>query len=163
MKMKTINFFGTLLTGLILITACNKPDDAKLSHSDYLVFGHFIGECVGERCIEIFKLENDKLYEDRNDNYPWYKDFYKGNYDLLSSEKFEKVKDLIDFFPDSLLLENATLIGQPDVTDGGGLYVEYNFNGINKFWLIDQIKTNVPDYLHPFIDKVNEKIELINQ
>ena len=131
---------------------------------DYLIFGHFFGFCGGEECIEIFKLESNKLLEDINDNYPWGRDFsfYNGNYIVLDHTKFDLVKNLLDYFPDSLLNENNTVIGCPDCVDQGGLYIEYNFNGIRRFWIIDQFKHNVPNYLHDFMDKINEKIILIN-
>ncbi len=55
------------------------------------------------------------------------------------------------------------MIGQPDAGDWGGIYVEYKFNSVRKFWLIDQKKSNIPAYLHEFVDKTNKKIELINK
>lgn len=161
--MKTIKIIlGFATLSIILIASCNK-DEAKLSDGDYLIFGHFYGECFGEECIEIFRLETNRLLEDENDRYPNYTNFYEGKYHELSKEKFEEVKDLIDFFPKALLDEDKHGIGQPDAGDWGGLYIEYNFNGTHEFWLVDQMKSNVPEYLHEFIDKVNEKIDLINK
>ena len=152
-----------LLTGFILLTSCNKEDEIKLSDGDYLVFGHFYGECMGEACVEIFKLEDSRLLEDSKDVYPGQSNFYEGNYYELSKENYEQVKDIIDFFPENLLNENDLVIGQPDAGDWGGLYIEYNYKGVRKFWLLDQMKSNVPNYLHEFIDEVNEKIDLINK
>lgn len=116
---------------------------------------------MGEECIEIFKLEKEKLFEDIRDDYPSHTGFYTGNYVQLSQEKFETTKDLIDNFPPDLLTETANVIGDPDAGDWGGLYIEYNFNGIRKFWLLDQKESNVPEKYHSFIDKVNEKIALL--
>ncbi len=158
-----IKILLTVLAGFILATSCNKDDGIKLSDGDYLIFGHFYGECFGEECVEIFRLEANKLLKDNNDRYPGYSDFYQGNYHEISNEKFEEVKDLVDFFPEALLNEDNKVIGQPDAGDWGGLYIEYNYDGVRKFWLIDQMKSNVPGYLHGFIDKVNEKIDLINK
>ena len=152
-----------LLTGFILLTSCNKEDEIKLSDGDYLVFGHFYGECMGEACVEIFKLEDSRLLEDSKDVYPGQSNFYEGDYYELSKENYEQVKDIIDFFPENLLNENDLVIGQPDAGDWGGLYIEYNYKGVRKFWLLDQMKSNVPNYLHEFIDEVNEKIDLINK
>jgi hypothetical protein len=158
----TTKILLALLAGFILLTSCNKEDEIKLSDGDYLIFGHFYGECFGEECVEIFRLENNRLLEDNKDTYPGQSAFYEGNYHELNHEKFEKVKDLIDFFPEGLLNENDKVIGQPDAGDWGGLYIEYNYKGLRKFWLLDQMESNVPGYLHEFIDKVNEKIKLIN-
>jgi len=147
---------------LLTISICScKKDNVILSTSDYIVFGHFYGECGGEQCIEIFRLEQNKLLEDTRDIYPNSTSFYNGNYNLLTQQKFNDAKDLLLFFPNDLLIETNTVIGEPDAGDWGGLYIEYNYNGTRKFWLLDQKKSNVPSKYHNFIDKVNEKIKLI--
>ncbi len=144
------------LSLLFLTSGCN--EDLKPSKSNYLIFGHFYGECLGEQCIEIFRYEEGQLFEDSNDRYPNSTGFYVGKWERLSNQKFNDTKDLIDDFPMDLLNETNTVIGQPDAGDWGGLYIEYNFNGIRKFWLLDQKKDNVPAEYHIFIDRVNGKI-----
>lgn len=57
-----------------------------------------------------------------------------------------------------LLNEPSIVIGQPDAGDWGGFYIEYNFDGVRKFWLLDQMKRNVPNGYHDFLDQVNKKI-----
>ena len=154
--MKRSILITTCLT-IVLLTSCEK-EDVELSKSDYIIFGHFYGECIGEQCVEIFRLEQEKLFEDTKDKYPNGNTFYEGNYVQLSLQKFNSTKDLTNSFPTDLLNETNTVIGQPDAGDWGGLYIEYNFNGVRKFWLLDQMKSNVPTKYHDFIDKVNEKI-----
>jgi len=143
---------------IVLMTSCNKNDTEPLA-SDYIIFGQFYGECEGERCVELFMLGNDRLFEDSNDQYPDFQNFYDGEWIELSREKFEETKDLANFFPAGLLNETGTVIGQPDAGDWGGLYIEYSLNEIRRFWLLDKMKSNVPEEYHDFIDKVNEKIE----
>lgn len=159
--MKRIIFITTCLT-IFLFTACDQDDNMELSSSDYIIFGHFYGECMGEQCVEIFRLEQDKLFEDTKDEYPKSNIFYSGNFVPLSQQKFNNTKNLKDYFPTDLLNETKTVIGQPDAGDWGGLYVEYNSNGVRKFWLLDQKKSNVLTTYHDFIDKINEKIEQLN-
>jgi hypothetical protein len=65
-------------------------------------------------------------------------------------------------FPTDLLYETSTIIGQPDAGDWGGLYIEYSFDGVRKFWLLDKMTSNVPARYHDFIDDVNEKIAQLN-
>lgn len=154
--MKTYSF---LFLFIFILLGCSSEDETNLNNDDYLIFGHFYGFCVGENCIEIFKLTNNTLYEDSNDNYS----IQPLNFEPLESTKFELVKDLMLYFPEKLLTENEDIIGCPDCADGGGLYIEYSKNGIVKHWKIDQMKMNVPTYLHAFMDKLNEKIALINQ
>ena len=143
----------------VFIYGCSTKDDTQLNDYDYLIFGHFYGKCVGESCVEVFKLTSDKLYEDANDNYA--NEPFK--FEILDDGKFETVKDLVDFLPEKLLTEKESTLGCPDCADGGGLYIEYSKNGEVKSWRIDQMKMNVPAYLHVFMDKVNEKISLINK
>jgi hypothetical protein len=143
----------------LLITCTNKTFTPNTA--DYLIFGHFYGLCQGETCIEIFRLEKSQLSEDTKDKYPSSTNFYEGLYVVLSNEKFLAIVDLFDFFPADLLSESNTVLGTPDAADGGGLYIEYSKNGVRKFWLIDQIKNNVPTKYYNFINKVNEKIRLL--
>lgn len=155
----TLSLFA--LVGVLLTTSCKK-DDNQISDGDYLMFGHFYGMCGGEQCVEIFRLEETKLFEDQNDDYPGQTDFYNGDYVMLSDTKYDQVKDLIDYFPNGLLNETDKVIGTPDAGDWGGYYIEYKQGGVHKFWLIDKMTNNIPSYMHPFIQKVEEKIALIN-
>ena len=150
-----------LIIPLLFLNGCDK-DDNKKPNQNYLVFGHYYGMCGGESCVEIFKINNENLWEDLNDAYPSPTNYYVGDFYTLDNNLFNQVSDLLTFFPSDLLNEKVIVIGMPDYADGGGLYIEYNYFGEHKFWLIDQFKTNVPDYLHNFIDIVNEKILIIN-
>ena len=149
-----------LLLGLftIVLLSCNSDDDT-IENQDFLVFGHFYGFCGGENCIETFKLTDTVLFEDTVDDYTR----KSMNFIALDNEKFEQVKNLTDSFPDQLLNENERSFGCPDCADGGGLFIQISKNGVLKSWVIDQDKDQVPAYLHSFIDKVNQKIVLINE
>lgn len=156
--MKTIITILALFS--LLFTSCSESDNGvQVNKMDYLIFGHFHGECIGEGCIETFKLTGDKLYEDTLDHYN------AENFEFieLSSEKFVQLKDIIDYFPNKLLNEKDTSFGCPDCRDQGGVFIQYSENGILKSWRIDKNKDVIPEYLHSFIDKVNEKIRLINE
>ena len=140
---------------VIILSACNK---GIIQKNDYLIFGHYYGECLGETCVETFKLIDGKLLEDQNDNYaPQNFDFVE-----LSDSKYQEVNDIIDFLPDSLLIMNDATFGCPDCHDQGGLFIRYFNDGDLHTWQVDQQKSAVPTYLHEFVDKVNEKITLIN-
>ena len=150
-----------ILLPLLLVTvlfSCKKEDDPDLEAGDYLIFGHYYGECFGETCMETYKLTDSKLYEDIIDMYGG-----TGPFDFveLPDAEHKQVKDLIDHFPALLLEASSTTFGCPDCADGGGLFIEYAHDGNVQAWRIDQVKGNVPAYLHGFMDKVNEKILLI--
>ena len=154
--MKNIFLFIIVLGAF---TSCNKDDNyITINEQNFLILGHFYGECFGEGCVETYKLTDVKLYEDIVDDYSGQNlDFVE-----LDNEQFELVNDLADFFPTQLLNESDTIFGCPDCADGGGLFIQYSDNGVLKSWRIDQVQNNVPTYLHDFIDQVNERIVLIN-
>jgi len=153
--MKKLICFGVCLLGLF---ACKKDEDVVLTTQDYLVFGHFYGQCTGETCIEMFKIENNHLYEDTVDAYPASDTAYEGNYIIRSDTKYEQVKDLVNHLPARLLEENSIVIGQPDAGDWGGIYIEVRKKGQRKFYLIDKMEENIPTYLQPFINEVEASI-----
>ena len=152
-----------LFASFIGITSCAQNEEITRSDEAFLIFGHFYGMCIGEPCVEIFRLEDERLLEDTNDLYPSQGNFYEGNFVELGEDKYQHVNDLMDFFPDELLEEPKILYGCPDCSDQGGLYIEYKSKVIHRFWFIDQSKSSVPAYLHEFMDKVNEKIEILNE
>lgn len=160
------NLLRYLILILPVLFASCKSEELALGTSDYLVFGRYYGECLGENCVETFKLQSDKLLEDTLDIYPMAVStlYYNGKYVTeLSRQKFDSVKDIVSYFPAELLNVTDRVIGQPDAGDWGGLYIEYNFNGVHKCWFLDQMKSNVPAEYHDFIDKVNEKIDIIQK
>lgn len=149
-----------ILSFLFFAISC-KENSTIIKTDDYLVFGHFYGECLGEQCIEIFRLANSKLYEDTLDNYPSYSGFYKGNFVSLSSVKYNSVKDLWDYFPNELLAEKDTVFGCPDCRDQGGLYIEYSRGSSHRFMLFDNDTNKIPQKYHTFLNNVKAKIKLL--
>lgn len=154
--MKFTNFI--LIIFLFINISCTPEEQKETSSLDYLTFGHFYGFCIGDNCVSTFKITDHKLFKDITKNY--------SGEDLvfteLNNDKFELAVDLIDAFPLELLKNEEEVIGCPDCSDKGGLFIQHSVNGIVKSWRIDLIKTNVPEYLHDFMDKVQEKIALIN-
>ena len=139
---------------VLLLMSCG--DDK--SEREFIIFGHIYGFCFGEQCIEIFKLTDDALYEDRKDEYQ----ASEFDFERLDDSTFDEVKDLKAFFPEELLDDDRTVIGCPDCYDQGGYYIEVEENGIKRSWFIDTNKADVPEYLHDFLDRISDKIELIN-
>lgn len=148
-----------------LLTGCDdqSTDLEKLQTVDeYLVFGSFAGFCGGEACIEIFKIENGRLYEDGTDQYPSSDRLpYEGQFKLLSAEKYELVTDLLESFPEKLTEEISLVLGMPDAYDQGGLYIEIKRNEKIQYWVLDRDKDNIPEYLHSWVDLINEKVNLL--
>jgi len=142
---------------LLMLFSCKKSDD-ELKHDDYLIFGHFYGFCVGEECVEMYKITESKLYEDSKDLYSLDAfDFVE-----LPAEKFDLVSDLTAELPQNLIESPDSTFGCPDCADQGGIYIEYRKNDVVQKWKIDNDNTPLPGYLQEFKAKVKTKIELIN-
>jgi hypothetical protein len=158
--MKNVKLILHFCFVLMLAFSCKKEvnKNDRLENNN-IVFGHFYGECFGEQCVEIFKIDGKHIFEDKKDIYPDRKHFYEGNFGEIYPAGAEDVKELRVKFPDQLLNEKDTVIGQPDAGDWGGLYIEIEDNGKHRFWIIDKMKSNIPSYLHSFIDDVNSAIE----
>ena len=134
-----------------------------MGNFEYLAFGHFYGECGGEECVEMFVLEYQKVREETTDVYPTDKFYHFKEYEVLPDSTYSLVNDLIDHFPDELWDESGTVIGNPDGGDWGGIYVEIkNWEG-HRYWLLDQMESNMPEEYNVYVDLINEKIALINQ
>lgn len=150
-----------VLASLSFLFGCKKDIPVKEISTEYIVFGHAYGFCHGEQCIEIFKLEEHRVLEDTNDFYPDRVNFYASNFVALDDAAFNKVRDLREAFPMELLNEKESILGCPDCADQGGYYIEYKSLNEHRFWIIDTSKDQIPSYLHPFVDLVRAKIELL--
>lgn len=162
-------FLLIILFALCLFTSCEKEDPidpCDCYETAEFTFGHFYGECGGEGCVEIFRVDLDqqKLYEDVNDHYPRTDTLYDGSFQIeLSDDKYQQVKDLLQYVPAGLYQEDETVLGQPDAGDWGGIYFEMDLHDGRKFWLLDQMDNNMPQEYNDFADKINEKIAIINE
>jgi hypothetical protein len=146
----------------LFLLSCQK--EPQLQDTDFLIFGYFYGECIGEDCVKYFKLEPNELQQGLNE--PYASTFFPLPYDgdfptLRDQADFDAVNDLIDFLPVQLLEENGNIMGQPDAGDWGGYYVEWFTNGETYSWLIDTQQDNTPDYLHEFQDSLGAKLQLL--
>ncbi len=150
---------------LFLITSfliqCEKDSSSILGNQgDYLIFGYFYGECIGEGCMQNYKLTSTELFRDTTPyNYAGNSPF---SFEVMDSESFEKVKLLKEAFPRVLLTLREDRFGCPDCADQGGLLIEYGTLNKKQRWTIDQRKNDVPEFLHEFIDEVNKSINRIN-
>lgn len=159
--MKTPYLYLLTISLLVLFLACEK-NEPIIIEGDFLVFSRFNGFCVGETCIELFKLTDTQLFEDTADRYAQYPDC-ANNLVELSKEKFDLVSDLPASIPTELLTaeEDSLVFGCPDCADQGGLLFKYQEDDKIRYWIIDQNKSAVPDYLHDFVEEVKKKIQLL--
>jgi len=162
--MKLNRFLLCLLILPLLSNTCQKDDTTTpIENESYLIFGHYFGHCVGEQCIEIYKLDANSLSEDDKDQYPSTTDFYKGDFAALDDALFEETKDILAHFPIDLLEETETTLGLPDAGDWGGFYVEYKTDDVHRFWLLDKNRNGLPKPYHDFADRMEKKITVLSQ
>ena len=147
---------------LLVLLSCDEDERITIKDSSYIIFGHFYGFCLGEQCIEIFKLTNNGLYEDVLDRYPGTDSPYSGDFKPLDPSKFELVKSLREEIPSDLLDIEERRIGQPDAGDWGGYYLELIHRGKVRYWLIDKNDLYLPENLKPFASKLGAYIDKIS-
>lgn len=162
--MKKTSWFYLFAFIIVAAAGCQHENDNSPSATlDYFIFGHYFGECGGEQCVEVFIIQNDKLYEDTLDDYPGIADFEDRQLVLLDNAAYAIAAGLPNQMPDELWDETETTIGMPDAGDWGGIYVEVKRDGETRYWLIDHMDNNIPEYLHPFTDAIKAVIQGINQ
>jgi len=144
----------SILASILLFSSCEKDPPPSSSVTKF-IFGYFNGHCMGEKCIELYKLENGHLYEDLDDKYPVGNKDEISNFTRLPNSLYREVSYLRNIVPAALLQMNDTIIGCPDCADQGGLYIEYHTDTEHKRWILDQYQENVPTELHSFMDEVN--------
>jgi hypothetical protein len=151
----------TLLIITFCFASCDALTDSSQKQTDYLIFGHFYGQCVGDECVVNFKVtDGGDLYKDENDAYAGVGDF---SFKKLPSENFELAEEIRSSIPQKLLSSESQTFGCPDCADQGGVLIQVSEDGNEKKWKIDQDKDNIPAYLHDFVDEVNATIREIQQ
>ena len=144
-----------MLIFILMVHACSIggcPD------GNYIIFGHSYGECAGTDCVKIFKLSETGLYFDtkakerKPDNW---------KFKQLSESEFIKAQDLWDLFPVQLLSMPDTTFGCPDCRDQGAIILEFSDGDQSLRFSIDQDHNEIPQFLHAYVNKINEIIMLI--
>lgn len=160
--MRCISFFISSLLLLSLMGSCNSSDESgDTTEQVRLLFGDYAGFIPDRNYSDIYLIENSKLYLDTLSNYPT-DGFYEGAYVQMDESDYLLASELISIFPSQLFDENENYIGCPDCADQGGYYVEYQSKTKHAFWNIDNNKDAIPEYLREFVDKLEEKLTLLN-
>ena len=138
------------LLGLLLLSACSGEEDIN----DAFIIGTFFGECLGESCVEVFKISEASIFEDRSDLYPSGiddgRDFQKvdGNAKVF----FDQISNA---FPISLLNMKDEVYGCPDCADQGGVYLKLiKDNKEDGYWIFDNFTDDVPEEYHKLMDVI---------
>ena len=133
---------------------CCGPPDPEL-----FIFGTYFGHCQGEHCVKMFKIENEKLFEDTLDIIP-YQDFLTGMFVQLPDSSYQRSKILFQKIPQFLFNENKHVYGCPDCGDWGGMYLEIKIGSVHRSWLIDLKDNSLPTDLITLKDEV---VRIVNE
>lgn len=161
LRIKHLILFFALSFVLIACDESVDNDDGSGTETNYLVFGHYYGECIGDGCIRTYHLEGDKLQEDSNDNYGCAAPY---DWDELPNSKYQEASSLFNLLPDTLYTFENQTFGIPDAYDQGGVYLEtYGPNGNKRQWHFDTNKEEIPEPLRPLVDSIQAVISRISQ
>jgi len=149
------------IAAVLLGAGCSGDYESLSAPGEYLVFGDFYGECLGEGCVDIFKVVDRKLFEDTLDNYPLTSELpHVLQLVARPADRYDDIVGLIGDVPAKLFDEKRVVIGQPDAGDWGGFYLETNVSGSVRYWLIDKEADNLPKYLRDYALKLEEAIQI---
>lgn len=164
--MKLAKLYLLLAIPFIIITSCDKeensiPDTPDMG-ADYFIFGRYYGECLGSECVQIFLLQDGKLYEDTTDQYPGIGLLpYGGAYILLSDALYETVADVPAAVPAALYSDSINVFGCPDCHDQGGFLIQLQQDDTVQFFVIDTDTSAIPSYLYDITEMLQEKISAL--
>lgn len=147
---------------IVLITAffACKEDKSSEPEIDYLIFGHFYGYCMGEHCVETYKLTSEKLYEDTLDRY-FHDEF---SFQELTDREYNVALGLglPSDIPEEIRELEEGIIGCPDCADQGGIFIRISRNGTVRSWRFDNDLTNVPEFMVEYLERIKIAIDQIN-
>lgn len=146
-----------LVYSLLLFSMLISCTDDNNQSSDELILGISFGECGGD-CAHFFKLEDNKLYRDDEEEYWWrgpdgldFMDESIGNDAALT-----EINNLKTNFPTFLTETNEDRFGCPDCADGGAIHVMRRVDGEEQWWTLDNDVSKNPEALQEWTRGVQE-------
>ncbi len=153
-------FYLLIITVSLSCSKDNQNNKLVLNENENLVFSIYAGDPPVEFKPTYYKLTNSQVLKDETSGYAFQTNNSQANFVVLGSNKFNTVKDLINYFPNKLI-STKRKIGNPGANDSGVLYIQLTKNGITKIWELDSDPNAVPEEFRVFVQKVNEKINLL--
>jgi len=152
--MTSIKIFFSLSIMILTVSSCKKEAD----QDHYFVFGFFAGEC-NTNCSMIFKIENNKIYLDQENYFPYDREIKFSNVQM-SNEKYNIAIELEKKFPEFLLKNSKSTYGCPDCVDQGAFYLQINNGNQNRKWFVDPFE--IPHEINDYFDLLKKSLpELI--
>lgn len=170
--MEKLKILVVIIASFFFVNSCS--DDEGMSSSEQvprvvevkgptITFGRYYGKCIGNSCIEIFRLIDLTLLEDTLDNYPISGVFYQGKFTQFKGSAKIKTSDILPSFPLELLDSKVTTYGTPDAGDWGGIYLEYQDGDYHRYWFLDLHIGNNPKFVREYVTLLNDRITEIGE
>ncbi len=153
-------FSFILIVGLLTCLSCS--DEVELGDGDYLVFGQYGAYCGGETCVEFYRLESDRIFEETSDQYTGEGFHPFNNFVELPETAVSIAKELETLFPTRLLVEPDTILGETNVIDAGYLYVEWKSETQHRYWIISNSSPNLLPEYRTFATEISNVINELN-
>lgn len=135
---------------ILIFSACQKEAD----QNNYFIFGSFAGEC-NTNCSTIYKIENNKLYPDLENYFPYDSEIRFSDVQL-SIEKYNIAMEVEKNFPRYLLNNSKSTYGCPDCVDQGTFYLQLKDDTTNRKWFIDPFE--IPSEISTYLDLIKKTL-----
>jgi hypothetical protein len=147
------------IVAAFFLAGCVNHDFIAVAPADNFIVGRFYGFCNTD-CNDIFMLTDQSLYQAKHEEYPLLTAPWElSEFSSMDNSKRDIAIELRSAFPEFLLSTDQTVIGCPDCTDAGGIYLEINNNGARRYWYIDNL-TQQPE-LKNYVLTIHKKLNLI--
>ena len=149
------NLLITCIAFLVLASCKKEQQKGVPPGTDSFSFGFAAGFCVGD-CARFYSVEGNKIFPD---DMPAFVKPLKFKSTPLTNSKYLLAKPLLENFPVYLLNNPDKIIGCPDCTDQGALYLEIKQGGVTKYWNIDTNENAQPEEIRIYMGQLRNVID----
>jgi hypothetical protein len=149
---------------LLLIGACEKEDiQQSNSSNETLIFGLSYGFCLGDECVRLFKIEDGELFAEAGVERLRLDEPIPFQTEALPEQDYERALPLLNDFPELLTTAQDTIYGSPDAADQGSIFLQWQSEDINRFWLLDTRVDALPEELRNYAERVKTITEELSE
>lgn len=158
--MKPYILFGLIILSTIGISSCKKTKIAKGNITvDSMQLQYFPGYSP-EPDRNYYRIAGGVVKEDTTSEF---NNQSPNQFDkILSADKYNEVKHLLNEVPAQLLKENNTYYTSNAVVDAGGITVRAYYQGTTYTWYFYAYTDDMPDYVKTFADKAFDGVHTLN-
>ncbi len=143
----------------LLLLQCSASKEENSQPIDYLLFGTKYGKCISG-CNRLYYMDGKNLYQfiSKSHEELTATEFTSKGI-LLSQDKYNKYKNLLDFLPTDLDLSDLDTFGCPNCYDQGEIYIEYKKDNVVRKFRADTKQADNPVWLRAFAENLKLAVE----